>query len=114
MIAVHSFTPVYKGVARPWHVGVIHDADERLSRPLLAALSRVPGIAVGDNEPYSPADRVYYTLERHARARGLPCVMIEIRNDEIATASAQRMWAERLAPCLRGVDAAPGVRGVGG
>lgn len=114
MIAVHSFTPVYKGVARPWHVGVIHDADERLSRPLLAALSRVPDVAVGDNEPYSPADRVYYTLERHARARGLPCVMIEIRNDEIATASAQRMWAERLAPCLRGVEAAPGVRGVGG
>lgn len=108
MIAVHSFTPVYNGVARPWHVGVIHDGDERLSRPLLAALARVPGVVVGDNQPYSPADRVYYTLERHARARGLPCVMIEIRNDEIATASAQGLWAERLAPCLGHVDVADG------
>lgn len=101
MITVHSFTPVYRGVARPWHVGIIHDEDERLSSPLIAALREVPGISVGDNEPYSPADRVYYTLERHARSRDLPCVMIEIRNDEIADAGAQAEWAQRLASSLR-------------
>lgn len=106
LASVHSFTPVYRGAARPWHVGIIHDGDERLSRPLLAALARTPGIVVGDNEPYSPADRVYYTLERHARPRGLPCVMIEIRNDEIATGSAQKLWAERLATCLNGIGVA--------
>jgi predicted N-formylglutamate amidohydrolase len=55
---------------------------------------------VGANEPYSPADRVYLTLEKHARSRGLPCAMIEIRNDEIADAAGQAAWAARLAAAL--------------
>ena len=97
LIAVHSFTPVYAGVPRPWQVGVIHDEDERLAAPLLARLSAIEGLTVGINQPYSPADRVYHTLERHARSRGLPCVMIELRNDEIADPAGQRRWAERLA-----------------
>ena len=55
-------------------------------------------VVVGVNEPYSPADRVYYTLERHARSRGLPCAMIEIRNDEISeTPDNRRNGQDRLA-----------------
>jgi predicted N-formylglutamate amidohydrolase len=99
LVAIHSFTPVYKGFARPWRIGVIHDDDLRLAKPMLDALSATE-MAVGDNEPYSPADRVYYTLERHARPRDLPCVMIEIRNDEIAAAADQRKWADLLAGIL--------------
>jgi predicted N-formylglutamate amidohydrolase len=68
---------------------------------LIAALKRLDGVTVGINEPYSPADRVYFTLERHARSRGLACAMIEIRNDEIADKAAQGMWAERLADIFR-------------
>lgn len=109
MIAVHSFTPVYRDVSRPWHVGIIHDEDERLSAPLIAALRMQADIEVGDNQPYSPADRVYYTLERHGRSRGLACVMIEIRNDEIAAPEQQRSWAERLAPILRDASSAGGL-----
>jgi predicted N-formylglutamate amidohydrolase len=104
LVSIHSFTPIYRGVARPWQVGILHDADRRLSDPMLAALDAMPGLTVGDNEPYSPADRVYYTLERHARSRGLPCVMIEIRNDEIATEAGQVLWAERLAGLLKAVS----------
>ena len=78
----------------------MHDGDERLSAPLIAALKTVGGFTVGDNQPYSPADRVYFTLERHARSHGLPCVMIEIRNDEIADAQGQGRWAGRLAAHL--------------
>lgn len=100
LVAVHSFTPVYKDAARPWQVGIIHDDDVRLARPVLKALSAFDEITTGDNQPYSPADRVYYTLERHGRARGFPCVMIEIRNDEIATAGGQRKWADLLAGVL--------------
>jgi predicted N-formylglutamate amidohydrolase len=96
LVSVHSFNPVYRGENRPWHIGILHDEDERLSRPLIAALQPFTGITVGDNEPYSPADRVYFTLERHGRSRGLPCVMIEIRNDEISGEAGQRKWAERL------------------
>lgn len=96
LVSVHSFTPVYRGVPRPWEIGIIHDDDVRVSRPLIAALSSLGGFKVGDNQPYSPADRVYYTLERHARSRGLPCVMIEIRNDEIDEQGGQSLWGDRL------------------
>jgi predicted N-formylglutamate amidohydrolase len=107
LVSVHSFTPTYKRAARPWHIGILHDDDERLSRPMIEALRDVAGITVGDNQPYSPADRVYYTLERHGRLRGLPCAMIEIRNDEILQDSGQRLWAERLAGILSGIALEP-------
>ncbi|KQZ14514.1 N-formylglutamate amidohydrolase [Mesorhizobium sp. Root554] len=97
LVSVHSFTPVYKGVHRPWHIGIIHDEDARLAAPLIAALEALPGITVGVNEPYSPADRVYFTLEKHARPRGLPCAMIEIRNDEIRNEAGQIKWVTALA-----------------
>lgn len=96
LVSVHSFTPVYKGVARPWHIGIIHDEDARLAAPLVAALRASEGLTVGVNEPYSPADRVYFTLEHHGRSRGLPCAMIEIRNDEISAQTGQRKWADLL------------------
>jgi predicted N-formylglutamate amidohydrolase len=96
LVSLHSFTPVYKGRSRPWHIGIIHDDDCRLALPLMTALRRLSGVTVGDNEPYSPADRVYFTLERHARSRGLPCAMIEIRNDEISGETGQRKWADLL------------------
>jgi predicted N-formylglutamate amidohydrolase len=103
IVSIHSFTPVYKGVARPWEIGILHDDDERLSAPLIEALTALGRYTVGDNQPYSPADRVYFTLERHARSRGLPCAMIEIRNDEIADPAGQHRWAELLAQHLAGI-----------
>lgn len=106
LVSVHSYTPVYLGKPRPWHIGIIHDEDERISTPLLRALNGVAGIVVGDNEPYAPADLVYFTLERHARSRGLACAMIEIRNDEILTGEGQRKWAELLAVLLKKLNIA--------
>ncbi|WP_425358816.1 N-formylglutamate amidohydrolase [Aquibium carbonis] len=108
IVSIHSFTPVYRGVPRPWHVGIIHDGDERLSAPMIDALAAIEGVVVGDNQPYAPADRVYYSLERHARSRELPCAMIEIRNDEIGDAAGQELWAGRLAAILSGIQE-PGV-----
>ena len=109
LIAIHSFTPMYKGVPRRWQVGIIHDDDMRLAGPMLAALAAEAGITVGDNQPYSPADRVYYTLERHARSRDLPCVMVEIRNDEIRDERGQREWADLLAGVLASTAAEKGL-----
>ncbi|TGT78925.1 N-formylglutamate amidohydrolase, partial [Mesorhizobium sp. M8A.F.Ca.ET.161.01.1.1] len=77
LVSVHSFTPVYKGRNRPWHIGIIHDEDRRLAAPLIGALQRLAGVTVGVNEPYLSADRVYFTLERHARSRGLPYKIIK-------------------------------------
>jgi predicted N-formylglutamate amidohydrolase len=104
LVSIHSFTPVYKGFSRPWHIGVIHDEDRRLAVPLIAGLRLLPGVTVGVNEPYSPADRVYFTLEKHARSRGLACAMIEIRNDEIRDEAGQRKWAETLASVLSDLE----------
>jgi predicted N-formylglutamate amidohydrolase len=106
LVSVHSFTPVYKGVRRPWHIGIIHDDDRRLAAPLIEALETM-NVTVGINQPYSPADRVYYTLERHARSRGLPCAMIEIRNDEIENIGQQKEWAGRLAGIFAAMRVGP-------
>lgn len=100
-VAVHSYTPVYRGVERPWHIGIIHDDDDRVAAPLIAGLQGLSEFNVGINEPYSPADRVYYTLERHASAFGLPAVMIEIRNDLITTPSEEQAWGIMLSRLLR-------------
>jgi predicted N-formylglutamate amidohydrolase len=105
LITVHTFTPVYRGVARPWHVGVISTGDRSLADPLLAALRRDPGLVVGDNEPYSPKDNVDYTIRRHGFDRKIPHVMIEIRNDQVADGAGQRAWAGRLARDLQAIAA---------
>ena len=103
IVTIHSFTPVYRGVSRPWQIGIIHDEDDRIGKPLIAALCKDETLHVGVNEPYSPADRVYYTLERHARPRNAPCVMIELRNNEIADGTTQATWAEKLAVILKDI-----------
>ncbi|HET7715491.1 MAG TPA: N-formylglutamate amidohydrolase [Bauldia sp.] len=100
VVAVHSFNPVYRGKERPWHVGIVFDDDRRLADPVIEALKSDPALVVGENQPYSPADGVYYTLTRHARSRRLPAVMIEIRNDLIADEAGQREWAGRLSAIL--------------
>jgi predicted N-formylglutamate amidohydrolase len=100
LIAIHSYTPVFLGRARPWQVGIVFDEDRRLADLLIQGLEADPALNVGFNEPYSPADQVYYTVARHARPRGLPAAMIEIRNDEIGDEAGQRTWADRLARIL--------------
>ena len=104
LVTVHSFTPVYRGVSRPWHVGVISTDERYLAERVLAALRRDPALVVGDNQPYSAKDNVDYTIRRHGRDRGLPHVMIEIRNDIVGDEVGQRNWAERLAAILGSVE----------
>jgi predicted N-formylglutamate amidohydrolase len=107
LVAIHSFTPVYFGKPRPWHVGIVFGEDRRLADVLIRKLKSDPALNVGINEPYSPTDQVYYTIERHAGPRHLPAVMIEIRNDEIGDEASQRRWADRLADIF--LAATPGL-----
>jgi len=109
LIAIHSFTPVYLGKARPWHVGIVFDEDARMANALIKGLAADPGFMVGVNEPYSPADLVYYSVSRHARTHRLPAAMIEIRNNEIGDEAGQKIWADRLAEIL--LAATPGLLG---
>jgi predicted N-formylglutamate amidohydrolase len=100
IVAIHSFTPQLNGrPPRPWHVGVLHEFDNRLSDPLLELLRREPNLCVGDNEPYAghlPGDAV----DRHALQTGRANVLIEVRNDLIETHEQQIEWGQRLAPIL--------------
>lgn len=96
LVSVHSFTPSMNGVDRPWHVGVLHDGASASSRTLLTLLEAEPGIVAGDNEPYA-MDSVDYTIPRHAIARGLPYLELEVRQDLICEPSGQRQYAALLA-----------------
>lgn len=92
LISVHTFTPVFRGFERPWHVGVLAGRDRRCADPLIAALSAEKGLLVGDNKPYSGLDFAGYTIETHAMAAGLPNVMIEVRQDLVDTADGIARW----------------------
>lgn len=100
LVTVHSFTPIYHGKPRSVEFGVIHDADPALALALLQAGRSLP-LVTRLNEPYCAADDVTHTLRLHATPYGLPNVMLEIRNDLIATASAEQVMAALLAPVLQ-------------
>jgi len=97
LVAVHSFTPAFKGESRPWHVGVLYHRDARLARILLGLFRGESGIVVGDNQPYSVSDETDYAVPIHGERRSIPHVEIEIRQDLLADESGQAAWAQRLA-----------------
>ncbi|MFC4623707.1 N-formylglutamate amidohydrolase [Daeguia caeni] len=103
IVAVHSFTPFWKGKARPWHVGLLWDRDDRATAPLLQRLRAEPGLVVGDNEPYDGALR-NDALYRHGTCKGFAHVLIEVRQDLIADEKGVLEWAERLAPMLAEIN----------
>ncbi|MDF1607901.1 N-formylglutamate amidohydrolase [Hoeflea sp. YIM 152468] len=99
VISLHSFTPSWKGVARPWHAGVLWDTDPRAVHPLINALSADPELIVGDNEPYDGALRGD-TMHRHCSMTGLAHALLEIRQDLIAYPADVETWVSRLTPIL--------------
>ena len=105
LVSLHSFTPVYAGIARPWHVGTLYHRDTRLPPLLLKHLRAEADLVVGDNEPYAVSDETDYTIPVHGEARGLMNSGIEIRQDLIGDASGQRQWADRLARIFGVIEA---------
>jgi len=79
---------------------VLYNRDRRFAGLVLAALRRVPDLVIGDNEPYFVSDETDYTIPRHAEARGLPHVEIEVRQDLLGDAAGQARWAALLAAAL--------------
>lgn len=99
-VAVHSFTPVFKGVARPWHIGVLYHRGPALGQALLELLRAEGDLCVGDNQPYAIGDATDFGIPMHGERRGIAHVELEIRQDLIAEASGQAAWAARLARLL--------------
>jgi predicted N-formylglutamate amidohydrolase len=109
LVSIHSFTPAWKGVPRPWHAGILWDRDGRLPRLLLDGLRADSNLIVGDNEPYHGALEGD-TLNTHGTKRGLTHALVEIRQDLIAEQSGVDEWVDRLALILEPVMKEPGLR----
>ncbi len=109
VVAIHSFTPEMDGVARPWHVSVLWNADPRIPEPLMAALARHDGLVVGDNVPYSGREQYGYTIEVHASAVGRANALIEIRADMVRDETGTARMAEIIGDALEGVLADPAI-----
>jgi predicted N-formylglutamate amidohydrolase len=101
LVSVHTCTPVYHGVSRPWHIGVMYDKDDRFARIVLELLQEHGELTVGENEPYELTHERDYTVPVHGELRNLPHVEFEVRQDLVATWNGQIEWAERLGDVLR-------------
>jgi predicted N-formylglutamate amidohydrolase len=106
LVAMHSFTPSFKGESRAMHVGVLYNRDARLAAILLDLLRREADLVVGDNAPYAVTEDSDYGVPTHGEKRGLAHVEIEIRQDLIVTPEGQAAWAQRFARLLKAADAA--------
>lgn len=107
LITIHSFTPVYFGQPRAVEIGILHDADARMADLMLRATGHLAGRRVERNQPYGPDDGVTHSLQIHGLAHDLPNVMIEVRNDLLATPDQVATIAEEihslLGPALSGL-----------
>ena len=97
LVTIHSFTPVFLGVARPWEIGVLFNRDQALAPAVIDWLRANSGRCLGVNEPYSVGDDTDYAIPVHGERRGLPCVEFEIRHDLINGRASAAAWAELLA-----------------
>jgi predicted N-formylglutamate amidohydrolase len=107
VVSIHSFTPCMDGLDRPWHIGILWDKDPRLPMPLIAGLAALDGLEIGDNQPYSGRDPEGFTLRHHAVPRGLPHVLVELRQDEIASEAGAELYARYLQTALGPILADP-------
>ena len=98
LVSIHSFTPAWKGVQRPWEMGVLYGRDGRLARPLMKHLA-LAGFSVGDNEPYTGALEGD-TLDTHGTKTGHANVLIEMRQDFPSSRTKAEVFAGRLKPIL--------------
>ena len=112
IVSVHTCTPVFKGFARPWQIGVLWNRDARIAEPLIEALAARGDVVVGDNQPYSGKDGQGYSVKHHAERHGFPAVALEIRQDLVDTHHGAAHWAGIVAEALQPILADPGLRAV--
>ncbi|MCC7272607.1 MAG: N-formylglutamate amidohydrolase [Alphaproteobacteria bacterium] len=104
LVCQHSFTPrLSGGAARPWHIGLAPGRDRRFGELLAAALRRDPALVVGWDEPYAIGPASDYGVPVHGDGRGIPAVLIEIRQDGVAGDAGAARWADRLAGSLAAI-----------
>ncbi len=103
LLAIHSFTPVYKEEQRPWQLGFLYARAEPLALDLQRWFAAEAGIDAALNEPYR-VDADDYTIPVHGDMRGRPAVLVEIRQDLIADAPGQARWADLLHRAVQSLE----------
>jgi len=106
VFSLHSYTPFWKSVPRPWHAAVLWDTDHRAVHPLIEYLRASGDILVGDNEPYDGALKGD-TMYRHCMMKGIPHALLEVRQDLIGDEAGIAAWADRLAPIFAAMNDDP-------
>lgn len=104
LVAIHSFTPDYPGEVRPWHFGITHRNDGGLGSRVVEALRKLSTFTIGDNEPYRIDDFDDMTIPVHGEKRGLPNVLIEIRQDILSEPRTRSDIAKLLETVLKQVE----------
>lgn len=100
IVSLHSFTPSLASdpVDRPWQVGILYNADDRLARVAIPAFTAA-GLVTGDQQPYS-GKLLNATMNRHAEARWIPYLGIEMRQDMVGDAAGEAAMAATIAHIL--------------
>jgi predicted N-formylglutamate amidohydrolase len=106
LVSQHTMTNILGGVRREMHADVLYNRDRRFAGLVLDMLRREPDLIIADNEPYCVSDDTDYTIPRHAEARGLPHVELEIRQDLVSDPPGQARWARSITTALRDAEAA--------
>lgn len=104
IVTIHSFTPVFLGVSRPWHAGVLHDHASGLAEAILSGLRTDAALNVAANVPYVISRDADYAVPIHGDDRGIAAVLVEIRQDLLSTRSGIEKWADRLAAALPALE----------
>lgn len=104
VLSVHTFTPDMPGEDRPWPIAMLWGKDRTLAGLFIDELRARHGLLVGDNQPYRITDGGDYSVPAYAERRGVPGVLIEVRQDGARTAQDAHLWAERLAEIYLAIE----------
>jgi predicted N-formylglutamate amidohydrolase len=101
ILSMHSFTSKPLNGPRPWHAGMVYGRDRTLAAHMLETLRNDRAVVVGDNEPYRVTDEGDYGIPTYAERAGRPGVLVEVRQDLLATQDDARAWGRRIAEAFR-------------
>jgi len=100
IVGIHSFTPVFHGVQRPWHVGILYGQSKDYAEALMTELRRDPALVVDGNVPYIIDRLEDYAIPVHGEDRGYPAVLVEVRQDLLLSDAGVQEWTDRLYAAL--------------
>ena len=105
VVSMHSFTPVFKGERRPWHIGLLYNRDNRVALALQQTLKKYnPSLIIGMNNPYTISDEEDFTVPEFGEAMGVPHVLVEIRQDLINRRENLAQWVDLFTIACRNLE----------